>query len=313
MQDRSKSLYADLNAFTTVVRRRSFSAAAVEMGVTPSAVSHSIRRLEERLRATLLQRTSRAVVPTAEGLELASKLATGFQTIEAALDDLHGLHDHPAGVLRLNVPHDASRLLIAPALPAFTSQCPAVRLLLVVEDHPIDLVGEGFDAGIRYGDKVPESMVAVPLTPQLRWVVVGSPAYLRQHGRPQQPRDLRKHACIGILLGDRSTYAWELGEGKSAMRLSPASICSSSDTQTSIDAVMGGLGLAYILEARIAADVEAGRLEVVLPEWSSSGPAMYMYYPSRKRKPPALSQLVNIIRQQQGLTPIPGATRAHSD
>jgi len=180
-----------------------------------------------------------------------------------------------------------------------------------VEDNPIDLVGEGFDAGIRYGDKVPASMIAVPLTPCLRWVIVGSPDYLREHRHPQRPSDLRRHACIGILLGDRSICAWDLGDGKSAIRLNLSSNFSSSDTQTTIDAVLGGLGLGYVLEQRVAAHIGTGRLEVVLPEWSSSGPGMAMYYPNRRRKSPALGHLINIIRQQHGLAPIAGSAIVH--
>ncbi|WP_207460820.1 LysR family transcriptional regulator [Azospirillum sp. SYSU D00513] len=297
----TRSDLADLNVFTTIVRRRSFKAAAIELGVTGSALSHTIRRLEERLGTKLLNRTNRTVVPTAVGLDLAAKLEAGFQHIGAALSEVEGLRLNPAGELRLNIPRDASHLLVGPALPDFTARFPAVRLVIVVDDRPVDVIAEGFDAGIRYGDTIPDGMIAVALTPPLRWVVVGSPGYLREHGRPRAPEDLKEHRCIRLLLGNSSVYKWELGEGESLMRIDVQGPCAVNDTQTTIEAALNGVGLAYVLERRVRRELEDGGLEVVLPDWASPGPGFHMYYPGRKPNHPALKPLIDIIRRQHGL------------
>ena len=299
-----RSDLADLLTFTTLVRRRSFKATAVELRVTASAVSHAIRRLEDRLGTRLLNRTSRSVVPSAAGLALAQDLERGFEAIGAALARFDDASASRFGAVRLNVPRDAAHLLIGPAMPDVAVAFPDLDLTVVVEDRPIDVVAEGYDAGIRFGDTVPEDMVAVALTPPLRWVVVGSPAYLALKGEPATPAELAGHRCLRVLLGDNTAYRWELGDGDRLVRLEASGPYTINDTQTTLNAAVEGIGLAYVLERRVAREIAAGTLRVVLPDWASTGAGLYMYYPSRRHSHPALRGLVDIMRRQNGLAPL---------
>ena len=297
---------ADFRLFLAVVRRRSFSGAAIELGLTPSAASHAIRRLETRLGAKLLNRTSRAVSTTDLGAKLAERLEEGFGLIASALEDLQAPGTARFGQLRLNVFRDAAHLLVTPALPEFARQCPDVRLTIVVDDRPIDIVAEGYDAGMRYGHHVPEDMIAVPLTGPQQWVVAGSPGYFEANGRPETPDDLASHKCLQLLLGDNAAYRWELGRGDDEQRLRVPGLITINDTTTTIEAAKAGLGLAYLLQARIASELSQGTLEIALEPYSSEGAPFHMYYSSRRHNHPALRILINIIRAQNGLPRLAG-------
>ena len=262
---------ADLNVFVALVRRRSFRQAAIELGVTTSALSHALRQLETRLGVKLLNRTSRSVVPTLAGAALAEKLEQGFALIGEALGELDQHRDAPVGRLRLSVPRDAARLLVTPTLPRLLAAYPQLQLDISVEDRPVDIVADGLDAGIRYGDTVPQDMVALPLTDELRWIVVGAPAYLARHGRPQQPDDLANHQCVRLRLGSGALYRWELGSGASTRTIDVPGPLTVNETETSIQAALDGLALAYCLEWRVAEELRDGRLEQVLPDWASPG------------------------------------------
>ena len=299
---------ADLRVFLTIMRTRSFKAAAIELGLTPSAASHAMRRLEERLGAKLLNRSSRAVAPTDTGVALAARLEEGFDTIGHALAEIDAPGAGRFGELRINVFADAAHLMIAPALPEFARLCPHVKLTVVVEDRPIDIVAGGYDAGIRYGDYVPEDMIAVPLSGPQRWVVAASPGYLARHGVPLQLDDLAQHSCLQLLLGDNSNYRWELSSGASgsAQKLAKRGIrvpglITINDTATTIAAARAGVGLAYLLESRIAQELLDGSLRVVLEEHAARGEPFHLYYSSRRHNHPALRTLVDIIRRQQSL------------
>ncbi len=297
---------ADLRVFLTIMRTRSFKAAAIQLGLTPSAASHAMRRLEERLGAKLLNRSSRAVAPTDTGLALAARLEEGFDTIGHALAEIDAPGAGRFGELRINVFADAAHLMIAPALPDFARLCPHVKLTVVVEDRPIDIVAGGYDAGIRYGDYVPEDMIAVPLSGPQRWVVAGSPDYLARHGVPQRLEDLAQHSCLQLLLGDNSSYRWELSSGANGQKPAKRGIrvpglITINDTATTITAAKAGVGLGYLLESRIALELAEGSLRVVLDEFAARGEPFHMYYSSRRHNHPALRTLVDIIRRQQSL------------
>lgn len=297
---------ADLRVFLTIMRTRSFKAAAIQLGLTPSAASHAMRRLEERLDAKLLNRSSRAVAPTETGLALATRLEDGFDTISSALAEIDAPGAGRFGALRINVFADAAHLIIAPALPEFAQRCPDVKLTLVVEDRPIDIVAEGYDAGIRYGDYVPEDMIAVALSGPQRWVVAGAPDYLTRCGEPQRLDDLAKHSCLQLLLGDNSTYRWELncsepGEARVQRGISVPGLITINNTATTITAAKAGVGLAYVLESRIAAELADGSLRTVLPACAAVGEPFHMYYSSRRHNHPALRTLIDIIRLHQRL------------
>ncbi|HBO4963194.1 LysR family transcriptional regulator [Pseudomonas aeruginosa] len=292
----TRSELADLNVFMTIVRRRSFRHSAQELGVSTSALSHSMRNLEARLGMKLLNRTSRSVVPTDAGSALAAKLEDGFQVIGEALGELDAYRTSPVGRLRLNVPRDASRLLLGPVLRRFTEAYPDLQLELSVEDRMVDIVADGYDAGIRYGGTVPQDMVAVPLTGELRWVVAASPDYLARHGVPQRPDDLLRHACIRMRLGDNSFYKWELGDGERMVEVDVPGPFSVNESNTAVAAALDGVGLAYCLEVGIAEELRSGRLQLVLPDWTSMGAPFCLYYPSRRQPQPGLRQLMEMIR-----------------
>lgn len=300
---------ADLRVFLTIMRTRSFKAAAIQLGLTPSAASHAMRRLEERLGAKLLNRSSRAVAPTDTGLALAARLEEGFDTIGHALADIDAPGAGRFGELRVNVFADAAHLLIAPALPEFARRCPDVKLTVVVEDRPIDIVAEGYDAGIRYGDYVPEDMIAVALSGPQRWVVAGSPDYLVRRGEPVTLDDLAGHSCLQLLLGDNSSYRWELnssepGQPRVKRGIRVPGLITINNTAATITAAKAGVGLAYLLENRIAGELADGSLRVVLATHAAEGEPFHMYYSSRRHKHPALRTLVDIIRRQQLLAPL---------
>jgi DNA-binding transcriptional LysR family regulator len=293
--------FADLKSFLTIVRSRSFRLAAIELGQTPSALSHAMRRLEDRLGAKLLNRTSRAVSPTAVGRDLAERLEEGFNQIGAALETFDAPGAATLGEIRLNVFADAAHLLIAPALPEFVRLCPEVRLTVVVENRPIDIVAEGFDAGIRYGHYVPEDMVAVPLTGPQRWVMAASPAYIEANGSPRGIDELSEHACLQLLLGDNSSYRWEVDDGGAPRRLRVPGSLTINDTATTISACKAGLGIAYLLEARIADELARGELRIVLEQHAYVEDPFHIYYSSRRYNHPALRTLINIVRRQWAL------------
>jgi DNA-binding transcriptional LysR family regulator len=293
--------FADLKSFLTIVRSRSFRLAAIELGQTPSALSHAMRRLEDRLGAKLLNRTSRAVSPTAVGRDLAERLEDGFNQIGSALETFDAPGAARLGEIRLNVFADAAHLLIAPALPEFVRLCPDVRLTVVVENRPIDIVAEGYDAGIRYGHYVPEDMVAVPLTGPQRWVMAASPAYLARRGSPRCIDDLSEHECLQLLLGDNSSYRWEINDGGTPRRLRVPGALTINDTATTIDACKAGLGIAYLLEARIADELARGELQLVLEQNAYVEDPFHIYYSSRRYNHPALRTLIDIVRRQWAL------------
>ncbi|MGN6668806.1 MAG: LysR family transcriptional regulator, partial [Trinickia sp.] len=299
MATRDRIDFADLKCFLTIVRCRSFRLAATEIGQTPSAVSHAMRRLEDRLGAKLLNRTSRAVSVTAAGRDLAARLEDGFNQIGSALETFEAPGAARLGEIRLNVFADAAHLLIAPALPEFVRVCPDVRLTVVVENRPIDIAAEGYDAGIRYGHYVPEDMVAVPLTGSQRWVMAAAPAYLQRHGSPRRLDDLAKHTCLQLLLGDNSSYRWEVRDAGERRRLGVPGLLTINDTATTISACKAGLGIAYFLEARIADELTRGELRIVLEKNAYREDPFHMYYSSRRYNHPALRTLIDIIREQQ--------------
>ncbi|MDN2714534.1 LysR family transcriptional regulator [Janthinobacterium sp. SUN120] len=290
---------ADLNeltAFAAVARLRSFRKAALERGVSASALSHALRTLEERLGVRLLNRTTRSVTPTEAGQQLLARLAPAMREIDDALLDLSALQDVPAGKLRLNVPRPAARLLLAPMLASFVARYPRVQVEVVTDDGMIDIVRDGFDAGIRFGEQVAADMVAVPVGAPQPFVVVASPAYLAVHGAPGTPRDLLDHACIGRRFPSGRQYAWEFELGGDAVSIAVGGPLVFDDDEMMLRAARDGAGLAYVYEADARADLAAGRLECVLERCLPPPPRYYLYYPSRRQMPPVLRAFVDMLR-----------------
>lgn len=304
MQTFDRALLADLNVFLTIVRRGSLTEAAAELGVSPSALSHRLRKLEAELDVRLLHRTSRSVRPTEAGTLLAGQLETSFRTIGDALTTLAVRRQAPAGRLRLNVLRDAARLVLGPALPGYCRDYPAMHLDVTVDDRFVDIVAEGFDAGIRYGDRVPGDMVGMALTGPLEWVVVASPELIARTRRPATPQDLLRLPCVQMRVGDNSNFPWELGNGDAMVRLDVRGPLRANETEHAVDAALRGVGFVYCLARRVVDEVKRGELEVVLPKWASRGPPLMVYYPSRRLPSAGLGPLVEAIRRNEGLAPV---------
>lgn len=293
----SRSDLADLNAFRAVERARSFTQAAVELGITTSALSHAIRNLETRLGVRLLNRTSRTVAPTQAGITLAKRLNIGFAEISEALDEINHFRENPVGRIRLNVLSDGARLVVAPHLPTFLKRCPQVQVDVTVDDRMVDIVAEGFDAGIRFGGTIPEDFVAVKLGEPLKWVAVASPRYLYHHTPAVRPEDLQHHTCIQIRTGQGTIYKWEFRKDGDYRAIDvPGQVCV-GETTMGIELALAGVGITYCLEKRVAAWLRSGELCVVLPDWSPEEPAMYLYYPGYHTVPPGLRELIEVFRE----------------
>ena len=297
---------ADLNeltAFAAVARLRSFRKAAVERGVSASALSHALRALEERLGVRLLNRTTRSVTPTEAGRQLLARLEPAMREITDALLDLSTLQQEPAGKLRLNVPRPAARLLLAPMLARFVARYPRVQVELVTDDGMIDIVRDGFDAGIRFGEHVAADMIAVPVGAPQPFVVVASPAYLAARGVPASPRALLEHACIGRRFPSGRQYAWEFGPAGEGVSIAVDGPLVFDDDELMLRAARDGAGVAYVYEADARADIAAGRLVCVLERCLPPAPRYFLYYPGRRQMPPMLRAFVDMVRADAAAPP----------
>lgn len=286
----------DLNLFRATAAAGGFRRAAINLDISPSALSHAVRGLEARLGVRLLNRTTRSITLTQAGRELLARLEVSFGALEQGLEDLNRFRERPSGQLRINVLTDAARLLLGPALPGFVEVYPEIDLEIVVQDDFIDIVAEGFDAGIRFGGRVPDDMIAVPIGVDLRWITVASPLYLSRHPAPDHPSDLAQHRCIGMRMGTGAIYRWELERGIETIQLATDWSILVSEAALAIDLAEAGGGIAYCLERRVRQQLASGALQEVLPEWSSFGPAFQIYYPDRRQLPQALRALIDHLK-----------------
>lgn len=286
----------DLNMFREIADAGGFRKAAARLDVSPSALSHAMRGLETRQGVRLFNRTNRSVTLTPAGEELLHRLNSAFTEIEQGLETLNQYRDRPVGQLRINIFSDAARLILAPVMAKYISAFPDVRLEVVVQDEVVDIVNDGFDAGVRYGGLVPEDMVAIPLGRELRWIMVASPAYLDTRSPINQPEDLSRHQCIGIRMGNKQIYHWEVESGDRSFIVSSEWCAVVNETILSIELAESAGGIAYCLEDRVTTQLQRGTLRQVLPDWSSMGPAFHLYYPSRRQLPQALRALLRLIQ-----------------
>lgn len=234
---------ADLTYFLAIARHRSFSRAAIEIGVSASALSHALKGLESRLGVRLLNRTTKSVTLTAAGEALAAAIGEPFEVIDTAMETLNRFRDAPTGRIRLNVAVEAANLLLAPVLPVFVERYPDVELDIVASNRMVDVTDAGFDAGIRYGGTVPEDMIAQRLSADIRWVVAASPDYLERFGVPEHPDDLLQHRCISSRLGDDRIYRWEFEHDGEELQLAVPTSITVDLGETGLIAVLGGVGL----------------------------------------------------------------------
>lgn len=296
-----RSDLADFTYFLAIARHRSFRRAGLELGLSASALSHALRGLETRLGVRLLHRTNRSVTLTAAGEQLMASISAPFDAIGQAVEELNRYRDAPAGRIRLNVPHEAATLLLAPVLPVFVDRYPDIEVELVITNQMVDVIAGGFDAGIRYGGTVPEDMIAQRLSADLRWIVVGAPAYLDRFGIPETPADLARHRCLRLRAGDDRIYQWEFEgpEGEFAVAV-PGSLLI-GETRFGIALACGGAGLAYGPEPAYRPALASGELRQVLAAWSTAGPGFHLYYSSRRQVPIGLRLLIELIREMQPL------------
>ncbi|HEV2678670.1 MAG TPA: LysR family transcriptional regulator [Aliidongia sp.] len=287
---------SELDAFAAVARHRSFRKAAVERGVSASALSHALRSLEDRLGVRLLNRTTRSVTPTEAGRQLLARLDPALAEIADALAALNSFQDVPAGTLRLNVPRLAARFLLAPILADFTAAYPRVQLEIVTDDLLVDVVGQGFDAGVRFGESLARDMIAVPIGRPQRFVVVAAPGHIAARGIPAEPRDLMAHACICRRFPSGSRYAWEFERDGQALTVTVDGPLVLDDDEVMLRAALDGAGLAYLSEGHARDAIAAGRLVTVLDDWCQSTARLFLYYPSRRQMPPALRALIDMLQ-----------------
>jgi DNA-binding transcriptional LysR family regulator len=292
---------ADLTAFVAVADQLSFRAAASRLGVTPSALSHSMRQLEARLGMRLLNRTTRSVSVTDAGLRLLERLRPAIDQIAGALEDLNQERQRPMGRLRIYAIHLAASAVIAPIWGRFLSTYPEVHLELAVGEAPIDIVAKGFDAGIVPHDRVPADMIAVRVMGPLKVVVVGAPTYFARRRPPRTPDDLARHICVEYRrAADGDVLVWPFERNGKSRRISVDGRVMVNETDLAVRAAVDGLGIAYTVEALAEPFLRSGQLVRVLDDWSPSFEGLYLYYPGHRQVPATLRALIDMIRTARG-------------
>ncbi len=296
----SEPTLATLRAFVSVARHGSFRRAAAERGVDPSAFSHVIRSLERTLDVRLFQRTSRSVRLTEAGQALLERVRPALDDVAGALDGARAFAGTPAGSLRLNVPRIANDLIVAPMVGRFLSRYPAITLEIASFDGLIDIVAEGYDAGIRRDRRLAPGMVAVPIGPARRFAVVGSPAYFAGRPPPLRPADLLGHLCIGRRYPSGARYAWEFERDGETVELEVAGPLVVDDTALMIRAALEGVGLAFLFVELVAEQIATGALIQVLEPWCPVRPRFNLYYPGRRQVPAPLRAFIDMLRADEG-------------
>jgi len=285
-----------LAVFFAVAEERSFTRAGKRLGVSPSAMSHAIRGLEEDLGVRLLSRTTRSVAPTEAGERLLTRLRPALNDVQEVLDELSGLRDKPVGRVRLLVPRVAGTPVLGPKLAQFTRDYPEVVLDITADDSRLDIVAGGFDAGIHFGEYIQKDMIAVRVSKDLRAAIVGSPGYFKEHTKPKAPRDLLSHRCINFRHGHGEVYRWEFEKGRKSLSVAVNGPLIVDDVELVIRAAIDGVGLAFVGEDKVEQHLASAALVRVLEDWCQPFPGFFLYYPSRRQQPAALAALISTLR-----------------
>ncbi|MFN5409724.1 LysR family transcriptional regulator [Bradyrhizobium sp.] len=285
-----------LAIFLAVAEERSFTRAAAKLGVSPSALSHAIRRLEQRMDVRLLTRTTRSVAPTEAGERLMETVAPAFDEIDARIAALTELRSRPAGTVRITTSEHAARTLLWPAIDRIVADYPDIKVELNVQSGLTDIVAERFDAGVRLGERLEQDMVAVRIGPRLRMATVGSPAYLAKCGAPKSPDDLTRHACINLRMVNGSIYQWEDGRGGRELKVKVDGPVVLNDVDLIVAAASAGHGLAHLVDDRVAPLLAKGALVRVLDDWCEPFDGYSLYYPSRRQPSAAFSLILEALR-----------------
>ncbi len=284
-----------LEVFVAVAKHQSFRKAAVERGVSPSALSHVIRGLEQTLDVRLFNRTNRSIRITAAGEHLLKRIGPALGDITEAIEQVNLFRGRPAGTLRLNVPRTAIELIIRPMMARFLAAYPEIKLEVVSDDGLVDIVAGGFDAGIRAGQHLAQDMILVPVGPLMRFAVVGAPAYFADQKKPRVPQDLHEHACIGRRYPSGALYTWAFARGEDVMEVKVSGPLIVDDRALIVAAAMDGIGLAHIHEALVSDHIANGRLVRVLEDWCPVLPNFFLYYPGRRQIPAPLRAFVDMV------------------
>ncbi|PYE89168.1 LysR family transcriptional regulator [Phyllobacterium leguminum] len=292
----NRNQLSQLAVLASVAAHGSFRAAARELQIAPSAVSHAISTLEESLGVALLARTTRSVAPTEAGRRLLERLSPALSEIELALGAAVEMKDTVAGTLRLSVPRAVGHLMVAQRFGEFCETYPDVTLDICIEDNFVDIVAEGFDAGIRLNESLERDMVAVRFGPSICGAVVATPAYFARHGIPQHPSDLIHHRCINHRFSSGRIYRWEFEKGDETIDMAVNGPLILNDDRLALEAALQGAGLAFLFDLHVADAVADGRLVRVLEDWCAPFPGFYLYYPSRRRMRPALRAFIDFYK-----------------
>jgi DNA-binding transcriptional LysR family regulator len=288
---------ADLDAFSAVARHRSFRGAGTVRGVSASTLSEAVRRLEARLGVRLLNRTTRSVTLTEAGARLLERLVPALGEVSAALDAVNSFRDSPTGTLKLNVPTIVARMILPPIVEGFLKAHPGVTLEITNDDRFIDVLAAGFDAGVRYDERLEQDMIAVPIGPRVqRFATAAAPAYLAAHGRPRHPKDLLGHACIRHRFASGVTHPWEFVRDGEVVRINPTGPLIATITELEVSAATAGLGVISSFEEFLAPELSRGALEPVLEDWWQSFSGPFLYYAGRRHMPAPLRAFVDFIR-----------------
>ena len=288
---------SDLLAFLAVAKERSFTRAAAQLGVSQSALSHTIRGLEERLGMRLLTRTTRSVAPTEAGERLVRTVGPKFEQIDSELSSLTELRDKPAGNIRITTGEHAAMAVLWPALTELLPRYPDIKVELMIDYGLTDIVAERYDAGVRLGEQVAKDMIAVRIGPDFCMAVVGAPSYFESRPKPKKPQDLTAHTCINIRLPTYdSIFAWEFEKRVRELKVRVDGQLVFNNMALRLNAVLAGLGLAYLPEDQVQSYIADGRLIRVLDDWCAPFPGYHLYYPSRRQPVPAFAVLVDALR-----------------
>jgi DNA-binding transcriptional LysR family regulator len=285
-----------LVAFVAVGRERNFTKAAVKLGVSQSALSHTIRELEERLGVRLLTRTTRSVAPTEAGERLLRNIGPRFDEIEAELEAVRELRTKPAGTIRITATEFAIDTVLLPKVAPLLREFPDIRVEMIVDYGLTDIVAQQYDAGVRSGEQVAKDMIAVRIGPDMRMAVVGAPAYFKSRSEPKTPQNLIGHNCINLRLPTHGVYAWEFEKGNRELRVRVEGQLTFNGTAQLLNGALAGCGLAYIPEGLITEHVAKGRLKRVLADWCQSYSGYHLFYPSRRQSSAAFALLVDALR-----------------
>jgi DNA-binding transcriptional LysR family regulator len=289
--------FGDLAAFVAVAEERSFTRAAARISTSQSALSYTVRRLEERLGIRLLTRTTRNIALTEAGAKLLSNLKPAFDDIQHSLDSLDELREKPAGTIRVTSSRSAADAILMPVVRKLLADYPDLNIEISVDQKLTDIVGEGFDAGVRLGEQVEKDMIAVRISPDLEMMVVGSPAYFEKHGKPETPHELTRHNCINLRLPTKGgLYSWEFERDGRPLNVRVEGQFTCNDVLMNVDAAINGLGLICLPNDTVQDALDQSRLVRVLDDWCPLFPGYHLYYPSRRQNSPAFTLLVDALR-----------------